>query len=194
MKWVFFAIIAVSVVFAGITGNMGGLSTSIMTEAGAAVDLALTLAAVICLWSGIMRVAQSAGLVEMLSKIFSPLLSKIFRGINPKGRAMGYIVLNLTANLLGLGNAATPFGLAAMRELEREEQTGASASNNMILFVVMNTASLQLIPTTVAALRLSAGSSSPLDILPAVWITPLSSVIIVVTAAKIMGGKRERNI
>lgn len=194
MKWVFFAIIAVSVVFAGITGNMGGLSNSIMTEAGAAVDLALTLAAVICLWSGIMRVAQSAGLVEMLSKIFSPLLSKIFRGINPKGRAMGYIVLNLTANLLGLGNAATPFGLAAMRELEREEQTGASASNNMILFVVMNTASLQLIPTTVAALRLSAGSSSPLDILPAVWITSLSSVIIVVTAAKIMGGKRERNI
>jgi spore maturation protein A len=87
-----------------------------------------------------MRVAQKAGLTELLAAMFRPILSRLFIGINAKGRAMQFIVLNLSANLLGLGNASTPFGIAAMRELEKEEQTGSAASNNMVLFVVMNTA------------------------------------------------------
>jgi spore maturation protein A len=154
-----------------------------------------------------MRVAQKAGLTELLAAAFRPILSRLFRGIDAKGKAMQFIVLNLTANLLGLGNASTPFGIAAMKELEKEEAAGRdagepkstlhdpeSASNNMVLFVVMNTASLQLIPTTVAALRLRNGSADPMEILPAVWIVSsitLITVIIVTKAlAAVWGGKK----
>lgn len=98
---------------------------------------------------------------------------------------MQYITLNLTANLLGLGNASTPFGLAAMREMEKEENGGEAASHNMILFTVMNTASLQLIPTTVAALRLKNGSSAPMEILPCVWLSSAGSLAATLLAASL---------
>jgi len=148
-----------------------------------------------------MRVAQKAGLTELLALVFRPILSRLFKGIDPKGKAMGYIVLNLSANLLGLGNASTPFGIAAMKELEKEESAGCgdslakgrkvkpsatAASNNMVLFVVMNTASLQLIPTTVAALRLRNGSTDPMEILPAVWFTSGVTLIIVIIVTKLL--------
>jgi spore maturation protein A len=143
-----------------------------------------------------MRVAQVSGLVELLAKAFKPLLVRLFKGINPNGKAIGYIVLNITANLLGLGNASTPFGIAAMRELEKEEgdsENPERATNNMVLFVVINTASLQLIPTTAAAIRLKHGSDAPMEVLPAVWICSLAAVIIAITAAKILScGSRPR--
>lgn len=140
-----------------------------------------------------MRVAQSAGLTERLAKLFSPILGRLFRGLKKGGRAMQYITLNLTANLLGLGNASTPFGLAAMREMEKEENGGESASHNMILFTVMNTASLQLVPTTVAALRLKNGSSAPMEILPCVWLASAGSLAAALLAASLfrrIHGKR----
>jgi len=141
MKWVFCILILVSIVFAAISGDMSYVSEAALREGNNAVTLAIGLAGVICLWSGIMRVAQKSGITELLAAALTPILKRLFRGINVKGRAMQYIVLNLTANLLGLGNASTPFGIAAMKELEKEEQTAETASNNMILFVVMNTAS-----------------------------------------------------
>ena len=110
-----------------------------------------------------MRVAQAAGLTELLAGLFSPALGKLFKGLKKGGAAMQFITLNLTANLLGLGNASTPFGIAAMREIEAEDGCeNGCASHNMILFTVMNTASLQIIPTTVAALRLKNGSTDPM--------------------------------
>jgi len=133
-----------------------------------------------------MRVAQSSGLTESVAKVLSPLLKKLFKGISSKGEAMQFIVLNITANLLGLGNASTPFGIAAMRALENEEKSGERATDNMILFVVLNTASLQLIPTTAAALRLQHGSAAPMEILPAVWAVSAVNVILTVGAAKIL--------
>lgn len=187
MKWVFCGLIALSLVFALINGDVASISDAALTECGNAVTLCISLAGVICLWSGVMRVAQKAGLVDILASFFKPLLVRIFKGINPSGKAMGFIVLNLTANLLGLGNASTPFGIAAMRELEKEEGTGVYASNNMTLFVVMNTASLQLIPTTVAAIRLRNGSADPMEILPCVWIVSLVTIIVTVTVAKLLG-------
>jgi spore maturation protein A len=191
MKFVICGLMVVAFIFSAATGRMSDLQNAVISESAAAVTLALTLAGVICLWSGVMRVAQKAGLVDILARAFTPVLSLIFTGINPKGRAMGYIVLNLTANLLGLGNAATPFGIAAMKELETEEQTDGKASNNMVLFVILNTASLQIIPTTMAALRLKHGSSSPMDVLPAIWLTSLCTVVITVTAAKLLGGRQK---
>lgn len=193
MKWVFGGLIVLSLIFGIINSDVASVSNAALSECGNAVTLCITLSGVICLWSGIMRVAQKAGLVELLARLFTPVLSKLFNGINPKGKAMGYIVLNLTANLLGLGNASTPFGIAAMHELEKEENTGEYASNNMILFVVMNTASLQIIPTTVAALRLKNGSADPMEILPCVWIVSLLTFTVTVIAAKTLGLKSSKH-
>jgi spore maturation protein A len=186
MKWVFCILILSSIIFAIIGGDISSVSEAALQESNNAVTLAISLAGVICLWSGIMRVAQKAGLTELLATVFRPILSRLFKGINAKGKAMQFIVLNLTANLLGLGNASTPFGIAAMKELEEEENVNETASNNMILFVVMNTASLQLIPTTVAALRLKNGSANPMEILPAVWVTSATTLIIVIIVTKLL--------
>ena len=191
MKWVFTGLIALSLFFGIINGGVGSVSDAALSECGGAVTLSLTLCGVICLWSGIMRAAQSAGLTNTLAGVFKPVLVKLFKGINPDGRAIGYIVLNITANLLGLGNASTPFGIAAMRELEKEEGAGEYASDNMVTFVVLNTASLQLIPTTAAALRLKNGSSAPMEILPCVWIMSLAALTVSITTSKILA-KRSR--
>lgn len=172
MKWVMMALIVFSVIFSLITGRISEVSTAFLSECESAVALAISLIGIICLWSGVMRVAQKSGVTEILAKLFSPILGRLFKGLKQKGKALGYIILNLTANILGLGNASTPFGLMAMKEIEAEENSPnpENASNNMIVFTVMNTASLQLIPTTVAALRLKAGSQNPMEILPCVWI------------------------
>jgi spore maturation protein A len=150
MKWVFAGLIFFSLVFGIIGGDVAAVSDAALSEAANAVTLCLTLCAVICLWSGIMRVAQASGLVEVLAKAFKPALVRLFKGIDPNGKAIGYIVLNITANLLGLGNASTPFGIAAMRELEKEAAVSAGANHdprkatdNMVLFVVINTARAQ---------------------------------------------------
>lgn len=185
MKWIMAVMMGLSVLFALFTGQMNAVSNAFLSECAGAVELAFSLIGVICLWSGLMRVAQSAGLTELLAKLFSPLLGRLFRGLKKGGRAMQYITLNLTANLLGLGNASTPFGLAAMREMEKEENGGEAASHNMILFTVMNTASLQLIPTTVAALRLKNGSSAPMEILPCVWLSSAGSLAAALLAASL---------
>lgn len=186
MKWVMALMMTLSVLFALFTGNMAAVSEAFLSECGGAVELALSLVGIICLWSGLMRVAQSAGLTELLARLFSPLLGRLFRGLKKGGRAMQYITLNLTANLLGLGNASTPFGLAAMRAIEAEENGGESASHNMILLTVLNTASLQLIPTTVAALRLKNGSAAPMEILPCVWISSAGSLAAALLAAGLL--------
>ncbi len=186
MKYVFGGLIVVSVIIGFVRGDAAAVSNAAISSCADAVTLCLTLCGIICLWSGIMRVAQSSGLTESVAKVLSPLLKKLFKGISSKGEAMQFIVLNITANLLGLGNASTPFGIAAMRALENEEKSGERATDNMILFVVLNTASLQLIPTTAAALRLQHGSAAPMEILPAVWAVSAVNVILTVGAAKIL--------
>lgn len=172
MKYIMTGMIFLSFIFAAVTGRMSELSTAFLEECGSAVQLAITLTGIIALWSGLMRVAQSSGLTERLAAVAAPVLSKLFRGLKRGGKAMQYITLNITANILGLGNASTPFGIAAMREIENEEHSPdpLTASDNMIKLTVLNTASLQLIPTTAAALRLKYGSDAPMEILPCVWI------------------------
>ncbi len=172
MKWVMTIMLTLTVVFAVVTDRTAEVSNAFLSESAAAVELVLSLCGAICLWSGIMRVAQKSGATDLLAKLLSPLLSKLFKGLKKGGKAMQYISLNLTANILGLGNASTPFGLAAMSEIEAEENSPApeNASHNMIVFTVLNTASLQLIPTTTLALRLKSGSADPMIILPAVWL------------------------
>lgn len=178
MKWVMTVMLTAAVIFGIVTGRMNEVSEAFLSECTSAVELAISLTGIICLWSGVMRVAQESGITGCLAKLSSPLLSRIFKGLRSSGKAMQYITLNLTANILGLGNASTPLGLTAMREIEAEEhsQYPETASHNMIILTVMNTASLQIIPTTVAALRLSAGSENPMEILPCVWIVSVCAL------------------
>lgn len=176
MKWIFTGLIVLSVVSGIMNGRGEELGTAALSSCQGAVELAISLCGALCLWSGLMRVAQESGLTQKLAKLFAPLLKRIFRGAG--ARALELISLNVTANLLGLGNAATPLGLAAMQELERDlpPEQRTTASDSMILFVVLNTASIQLIPTTIAVLRLKYGSANPLDIIPAVLISSVASV------------------
>lgn len=188
LKYITVIMTLAAFIFAAVGGKMNELSTAFLSESDSAVQLAISLVGIICLWSGVMRVAEKSGITEMLAKLFSPVLGMLFKGLKKGGKAMQYITLNLTANILGLGNASTPFGLKAMAEIEKEENnpTPENASHNMIVFAVMNTASLQLIPTTVAALRLKAGSADPMEILPCVWLTSSVVLVIALIAANLL--------
>lgn len=157
-----------------------------MSQAGSAVSLVLSLLGMMCLWSGLMKIAQESGLTDLLSKALSPITKRLFKGLNPRGEAVSAICMNMAANFLGLGNAATPLGIKAMCEMAKEEHTKTTATNNMAMFVVLNTAALQLIPTTIAVLRMQNGSAAPLDILPATWISSLTSITVGVIMARLL--------
>ena len=188
-----FAILIISAFVSGIiSGNIGDVSEAVLTESVSAIDLGIYMLGAMCVWGGIMRVAEKSGITDILCNFFSPLLKFVFKGINTKGKAFSAICMNITANLLGLGNAATPFGIEAMKELEKEDNCKEDASINMIIFAVINTASFTIIPTTVAALRLKNGSENPLEILPAVIITSAITLVVSVTAARIFDIKRRK--
>ena len=187
MKWVFSGLILLSVVFGLLNGRISAVSGAALSEAGNAVQLLITLTGAMCMWSGLMKIAARSGLTEKLSRLMAPVIALLFGGLNYKSPAAQAITLNITANLLGLGNAATPLGINAMRELHKLNGGADTASNNMVLFVVLNTASLQLVPTTTALLRSKAGSAAPLDILPAVLCASLVSLAVGIITAKLLG-------
>lgn len=192
MKWIFGFMILCSVIFGCISGNIGEVSNSVISEGVSAVELAIYMLGGMCVWGGIMRVADKAGLTEKMCILFKPLARFIFKGINPKGKAFKAMIMNVTANILGLGNAATPFGIEAMKQLEQEEHTGDTASDNMILFTVLNTASITLIPTTAAMLRLKHGSVRPFEIIPAVIICSVIILALTMTFTVIVNAIRKK--
>lgn len=186
MTAIFSSMILSGVLIAALTGRMEAVSSAALSETQSAVELVISLTGNFCLWGGIMRVAEKSGLTEKLSELVSPVTRRLFSGLRPDGEAMGAVTMNLAANFLGLGNAATPLGIAAMKAMEKEEHPGKSATDNMVLFVAMNTASLQILPTTTALLRAQAGAFAPLDILPAVWIASGVSVLSGIFMAKML--------
>lgn len=180
--WAFMMIIAfVSAIF---TGRMQNLSDSVMSGAGSAIELLISIIGIICFWSGMMEIADKSGVTTLLAKLFSPIFSRLFKNVDKNSTAMRYISLNISANLLGLGNAATPLGLSAMKELKAINKNKNEASDDMLLFVVLNTASLQLIPTTLCAYRRSYGSAAPFEIIPAVWLTSILALTVGIVVAK----------
>lgn len=187
MNYIFAGMILFGIMVALLCGRMEAVSSALMTECGSAVELVVGLTGSICLWCGLMKVADRAGLTEKISRLLSPLTRIAFPGLDPHGPAMRAISMNISANLLGLGNAATPLGINAMKELAKLSPLQGVATNHMAMFVVLNTAALDLLPTTVGLLRLQAGSSSPFDILPAVWLASSASVVVGVTLAKLLG-------
>ena len=184
MKVILIVIPVISFVFAAVNGRMGEMSASILEKSGEAVELVISICGVMCFWCGMMKVAEKAGLLEKLSKLLSKPIGWLFRGIKRGGKAAGLIAMNLAANVLGLGNASTPLGIAAMKAIAEEDGADDIASDNMIMLAVLNTASLQIIPATAAALRAANGAEKPMDILPCVWIVTAYSVFIAVFTAK----------
>ena len=171
LSYLWFGMIAASFFCALCTGHMEQLSKAALDGADRAIQLLLSMAGVMCLWTGLMKIADKGGLTSSAAKLFSPVLAKLMPDYDKDSPAMRAVSANITANLLGLGNAATPFGLAAMREMQKTNSLRTSPNNSMVMFVIINTASVQLIPTTIAALRQAAGSIQPYSILPHIWIT-----------------------
>lgn len=188
MQVILIVIPAISLIVAAFGGQMGETTSAVLAKSGEAVELVISLCGVICLWSGIMRVAQRAGILEKLAHILSPIVSFLFKGVKKGGKAAGLITMNIAANILGLGNASTPLGIAAMKAIAEEDASfkGEIATDDMIMLAVLNTASLQIVPTTAAALRAANGAEKPFDILPCVWIVSVYSVVLVVAATKVM--------
>lgn len=186
MSLLFCMMILLSVILGLMNGRAAEVSGAAISGSAQSVELMLKLLGGICMWSGVMRVADDAGLTEKLSAVFSPILRLLFPGMRPGSPAAKAISMNMAANLMGLGNAATPLGIAAMRELQKSARVAGTATNHMVTFVVLNTASLQLIPATTAMLRMDAGSAHPLDILPGVWIASLVSVVVGVGCAALL--------
>lgn len=183
LTFIFALLIIGSFIASVITGSTRELTEAVLSEPVNAVELCIYLCGGMCFWGGLMRVAEKSGLTEKLAAVFAVLIGGLFKGIDKQGRAFKAICMNITANLLGLGNAATPFGIEAMKALAVEEKAGDTATPSMIIFTVINTASLTLIPSTALSLRMKYGSADPLEIVPAVWITSAAALLVSVTAA-----------
>ena len=168
MTLIWTGMVLAAVLCGALCGRGEAVAAAIPEGAAAAVQLGLALAGTLCLWSGVMEVMRASGMAEGLARLLAPVLGRLFPGQRGEGGAMDSISANVSANLLGLGSAATPLGVRAVQEMGRGR---GRATDEICLFVVCNTASIQLLPTTVAAVRAGAGCSTPFDILPAVWIT-----------------------
>ncbi len=177
-------IVIFSYFIALIYGKMNELSSAVISECSNAVTLSITLCGSLCLWSGLMNIAEKSGIVNTLSLLLKPFFKLLFPNLKSNSKAMGYIALNFISNLLGLGNASTPIGIKAMEELKKEDNADIYASNNMIMLTVLNTAALQLFPATIITLRAKYGSETPADIIPAVWCVSVLTLCITITAVK----------
>ncbi|MCI9576437.1 MAG: spore maturation protein A [Clostridiales bacterium] len=194
MNLIWAALLVISFVCAIVTGRMPELSQAVLDGAENAVGLVIATLGMMCVWTGLMKIAEEGGLTSFLAKLFSPIFCRLFPDYEKDSPAAKAICMNLTANILGLGNAATPLGIAAMEEMQaaRSNPLSRTANNSMVMFVVMNTASIQLIPTFMGTLRAKYGSAAPFDILPAVWFASIISLIVGILVAKVMQGRRER--
>lgn len=185
MSWVWAVLVGISVICAAVTGNIRGLSGAVMQGAQRGVTLSISLAGSLCLWAGIGKVMEKLELTAGLARLLRPGMVRLFPAAAEDSALAAFLSANICANFLGLGNAATPPGMEAARRLAaRSPQV---ASDELCRLVVLNTASIQLIPANVAALRSSLGCSTPFDILPAVWITSLCSAGLGLAAAWWLG-------
>ena len=183
MAWIWTGMAVLSILCGLATGRGDLVAAAAVEGAQAAVELCVSIAGMLCLWTGVMEIMRRSGLAEGLSRLLRPVLSALFPQVSGDRGVMDSISANVSANLLGLGNAATPLGIEAVRRMERKSP--GTASDAMCMLVVCNTASIQLIPTTVAGVRAAAGSSSPFDILPAVWLASALSVGVGIAACKL---------
>lgn len=183
MSIIWTGMVLVSILCGLATGRGPAVATAALDGAAGAVELCLSLAGVLCLWMGVMEIMRRSGLSQKLTRLLMPVLRRLYPAFARDREVMDTIAANVSANLLGLGNAATPLGLEAARKMSR--RTPGVANDALCMLVVCNTASIQLIPTTVAAVRAGAGCAAPFDILPATWLASAISVSVGILAAKL---------
>lgn len=188
MSWVWAALVCASVICAAVNGRASALSAAVMQGAQGGVTLAISIAGSLCLWAGIGRAMERSGLTEKLSRLLRPVMRRLFPSTREDSALAGALSTNICANFLGLGNAATPPGIEAARRLAA--RSPGQASDELCRLIVLNTASIQLIPANVAAVRSSLGCATPFDILPAVWLTSLCSAGLGLAAAWALGRLR----
>ena len=179
MSWIWTGIAGISILCAWLRGCGGALAGAVLQGAQAGITLAISMAGAVCLWSGVGKLMEAAGMTAALARFLRPLLHRVFPSTKTDAALAGDLSANICANFLGLGNAATPLGIRAAKRLKR----GDTATDELCRLIVLHTASIQLIPANVAAVRSSLGCAAPFDILPAVWITSLCSAGLGVLAA-----------
>lgn len=173
--WV--ALILIAIIYSLLTGQVETINSGILTHATSGVNLILEMMPLIVLWTGIMKIAEKSGLLHVFARALNPLLRRLFPSLPRDHKALGYIASNIGANMLGLGSAATPFGLKAMDELQKDNPKKDTATEAMITFLVLNTGGVTLIPTTVIALRIMHGSANPTEIIiTSILATAVSSI------------------
>lgn len=178
--------IIVSFIYAILNGRVAEVNNSIFESTKLAVELSISLLGTICLWNGIMQIASKTSIVKHLSKLLNPIMKRLFPDIKKEEKVHEEITMNIIANIMGLGNAATPLGLKAMKSMQKKNSDKNRLSNSMAMFIVLNTASIQLIPTTVIAIRSSLGSSNPTAMIVPVWIATICAAIAAVISAKLL--------
>ena len=182
--WPLFLII--SFVYAIFNGILEQVNTSVFEGTKSAVELCITLLGTMCLWNGIMKIACKTSIVKKLTKILAPIMKKLFPDIKRQDKVHEEISMNIIANIMGLGNAATPLGLKAMKSMQKVNNDKKRLSNSMSIFIVLNTASIQLIPTTVIAIRSSLKSNNPTAMIVPIWIATIFAAISAIGSAKIL--------
>lgn len=183
MSWIFTGLMTLSILCSLLTGSGHSLASAALQGAQSGVTLAISMAGAVCLWSGVGRLMEATGLTGALAWLLRPLLRRLFPSTQEDPALARDLSANICANLLGLGNAATPMGVSAAKRLNRD----GTATDELCRLIVLNTASIQLIPANVAAVRSALGCASPFDILPMVWITSLCSAGLGVTMAWLLG-------
>lgn len=178
LNYIWGSIMIVSVISGLVNGRIYEVSQAALNGASDAVQLIISLVGMMCFWSGLMNISDKGGATALLSKLLHPILSKLFPDYSDNENVLQAVCANITANFMGLGNSATPLGIRAMKEMKRLNGDSVTANNSMIRFVVLNTASIQLVPTFVSVIRKSCGAESPLDILPCVFISSLVGVTV----------------
>ena len=186
LNYIWFALMAIALVVAAFNGTADAVTKGAIDSAKTAVEISLGLIGVMALWLGIMKVADESGLVRLLARAISPVTRLIFPEVPHDHPAMGAIILNISANMLGLSNAATPFGIKAMEELQTLNPEKETASNSMVMLLAMNTASVQLIPATVIAIMAAAGSTNPTAVISTTLIAGIFAMLAAITAAKVL--------
>ena len=186
MSWIWAGIVLIGLIFSFFEGTGSALSAAVAQGAQSGITLAISMAGSICLWTGVGNLMDKAGVTGLLARLLRPLLGRLFPESRTDPALARSLSANVCANILGLGNAATPMGIQSARRMLRKDRPGV-ATDSMCRLIVLNTASIQLIPANVAAVRASLGSRSPFDILPAVWLTSLCSAGLGLTAAWVMG-------
>ena len=181
--WPIFIIIGC--IYAIISGKISEINNAVFESTNNAIEVIITMFGTVCLWNGIMQIASNTSIVEIIMKIIKPLMRIVFPELKENMIAYKEITMNIIANIMGLGNAATPLGLKAMKSLQKENNNKKRLTNSMVMFIILNTASLQIIPTTVIAIRNSLGSANPTAMIVPVWIATFCAAFVAIISSKI---------